>query len=109
MCVEILTDPFSIPPMNSSTDNPERDYNARLGMFLFAIYTAIYLGFVLINALNAKLMEKTVFAGLNLAIVYGFGLIIVALIFSMVYGAMCKTEKTASADTEPSGSQEASE
>lgn len=78
--------------MPPSTTSPERQYNTRLGLILFAVYLVIYLGFVFTNALNAELMEKNVFAGLNLAIVYGFALIIIALLLAFVYGFMCRTE-----------------
>ena len=76
----------------SSPTSPERQYNVRLGLILFAIYLALYLGFVLINALNAKLMETIVLAGLNLAIVYGMALIVIALVLALIYGTMCKPE-----------------
>jgi uncharacterized membrane protein (DUF485 family) len=75
--------------------NPSRRFNARLGIFLFVVYLALYLGFVLINAFNADLMESIVLAGLNLAIVYGFGLIVVALLLAILYGALCRSEPVA--------------
>ncbi|MCM2370036.1 DUF485 domain-containing protein [Aporhodopirellula aestuarii] len=59
---------------------------SRLGLSLFAVYTLIYLGFVLLNAFAADTMETVVVAGLNLAIVYGFGLIIVAIVMAFIYG-----------------------
>lgn len=70
-----------------------RRANSRLGLILFAIYLALYTGFVLINALAADWMEITVVAGLNLAIVYGFGLIIAALVMAMLYGMLCKPDE----------------
>ena len=84
---------------SSTSDNPpaERQYNVRLGLVLFFVYLVLYLGFVLINAFAASLMETITIAGLNLAIVYGFGLIVVALILALVYGFMCRTEVDAEA------------
>lgn len=61
-------------------------------MILFAVYLVFYLGFVLINAFAADLMETITLAGLNLAIVYGFGLIVLALVLALVYGVMCRSE-----------------
>ena len=75
----------------------QRQYNARLGILLFAIYLALYLGFVLINAWRADLMERIVLAGLNLAVVYGFGLILVAFLLALIYGVMCRGEGDESA------------
>lgn len=89
---------------SSSENSPERQYNMRLGLVLFAIYCALYAGFVFINALDAQLMDTIVLAGLNLAIVYGMALIVTALIMALIYGAMCKREPT----KEESSVQEAS-
>ena len=76
--------------MSSLTDTQRS--NARLGLWLFAVYLALYLGFVFLSAFAAQTMERTVIAGLNLAIVYGFGLIIGALALALLYGALCKAE-----------------
>ena len=72
--------------------SPERQYNTRLGLILFVIYLALYLGFVLINAFAADLMDTIALAGLNLAIVYGFALIVMALVLAAIYGVMCRRE-----------------
>ena len=76
---------------NDST-SPERQFNTRLGLILFALYSVLYLCFVLINAFAAGMMDTIVLAGLNLAIVYGFALIVVALVLALVYGMMCRSE-----------------
>lgn len=70
----------------------ERQFNTRLGLILFAVYLVLYLVFVLINAFAAGLMDTIVLAGLNLAIVYGFALIVIALVLALVYGVMCRRE-----------------
>ncbi len=66
--------------------------NARIGFVLFVVYLLLYIGFVLLNAFAADVMEMTPIAGVNLAILYGFGLIITALILALVYGFLCKEE-----------------
>ena len=63
--------------------------NSRNGLILFAVYLLFYCGFVFINAFDPASMEKTPFAGLNLAVLYGFGLIIGAVVLSAVYGVLC--------------------
>jgi uncharacterized membrane protein (DUF485 family) len=79
--------------MNTSdSPSPQRQFNAKLGLLLFFIYLALYTGFVLINAFAADSMETIVLAGLNLAIVYGFGLILFALLLALIYGLLCKSE-----------------
>lgn len=84
----------------------ERQFNSRLGLFLFAIYLALYLVFVLINAFAADWMETIALAGLNLAIVYGFALILVALILALVYGLMCRDEPSEISDASDDGGDE---
>ncbi len=66
--------------------------NARFGFVLFVVYSVLYGGFVFLNAFAADVMEMTPIAGVNLAILYGFGLIIAALILALVYGLLCKKE-----------------
>ncbi|MSR57862.1 MAG: DUF485 domain-containing protein [Planctomycetaceae bacterium] len=63
---------------------------ARHGMILFLIYFVLYVGFILLNVLDPKLMETTPVAGLNLAILYGFVLIAAALILALVYAWLCR-------------------
>ena len=44
-------------------------------------------------------MEKELFGGLNLAIVYGFGLIIFAIVLGLIYNYVC-TKKEVELNTE---------
>ena len=57
----------------------------KLGLWLFAVYLTFYTAFVLINAYAPEMMEREI-GGLSLALLYGFGLIIVALVLAVVYG-----------------------
>lgn len=66
--------------------------NARIGVQLFVVYLLLYGGFVMINAFAPTMMEMTPIAGINLAILYGFGLIIAALVMALVYGALCSAD-----------------
>jgi uncharacterized membrane protein (DUF485 family) len=69
-------------------------YKTRLGVWMFVWYCVFYVGFVGINLYSPTLMEKIIFSGLNLATVYGFALIIVAVIMAIVYNELCtKQEK----------------
>ena len=62
---------------------------SKLGVKLFFVYGAVYTGFMAINVFNQALWEKEVMCGLNLAVVYGIGLILFAIILGVVYNAMC--------------------
>jgi uncharacterized membrane protein (DUF485 family) len=61
----------------------------KLGVILFLIYLAIYAGFVVIGAFFPDALEGRVFAGQNLAVVYGMGLIILAAIMGLFYNHFC--------------------
>ena len=61
----------------------------RTAIILIAVALAFYLGFILINVLNPQMMKTEVLFGTNLAIVYGFGLIIVAVIMGLIYNRCC--------------------
>lgn len=63
---------------------------ARYGLILFAIYFALYVGFMLLNVLDPSMMESTPIAGLNLAILYGFALIAAAFVLAMIYAWLCR-------------------
>lgn len=61
---------------------------AKLGIVMVLIYTFVYGAFVTINVVNPKLMKIDI-GSLNLAIVYGFGLIILALVQAVIYNQYC--------------------
>ncbi len=64
--------------------------NTRLGLALFAIYLVFYGGFVLLAAFSPESLSVLPLAGVNLAIWYGFGLIVAALVLALVYGWACR-------------------
>ncbi len=74
--------------------------NSRIGLILFTIYLIVYGGFVFLNAFAPDQMEATPIAGLNIAVLYGFGLIIGAILLSGLYGFLCR-DKSAPQNKEP--------
>lgn len=64
--------------------------NARYGLWLFAVYLLLYGGFVGINAFAPQWMEIRPVAGINLAILYGMGLIVAAFVLALLYGWLCR-------------------
>lgn len=55
-----------------------------LGKWLCALYSLIYAGFIFINIASPKFMGIDV-GSLNVAIVYGLGLILFAMILAFIY------------------------
>lgn len=77
-------------------------YKTSIGVKLFLVYCIIYAGFILINTFASQLMETKIMFGLNLAIVYGFGLILIAIIMGLVYNHLC-TKKEDELNAEDGG------
>jgi uncharacterized membrane protein (DUF485 family) len=63
--------------------------NARRGLILFALYLAFYGTFVLLSAFGRSFMEQIIL-GVNVAVWYGFGLIVGALLLAILYSWLCR-------------------
>ena len=75
------------PAVKLGKDNAS-SYKMRIGLWMFALYTLIYAGFVGINIVKPSIMAST-FGGLNLAVIYGIGLIVFAFVLAMIYNHFC--------------------
>lgn len=64
-------------------------YKRRLGLQMLAGYGLLYIIFIVISVARPKTMGVLVVGGLNLAIVYGFALIVIAFILALVYNRLC--------------------
>lgn len=62
---------------------------SKLGVILFLVYTIIYAGFVIIGLTRPELMGLELIGDQNIAIIYGFGLIILAIVMGFVYNYFC--------------------
>ena len=82
-------------PAAKAGKDPAFAFKRRLGVILFAAYGVVYAGFVLVNLVTPGLMGRVALAGLNVAVVYGFGLILLALIMALIYTAVCSRREAA--------------
>jgi uncharacterized membrane protein (DUF485 family) len=81
-------------PVTESGPDPASGYKTRLGVVMFIIYCFFYVGFVLTNVLaEGEAMQIIIFMGLNLAVVYGMGLIVLALVMALIYNHMCTSKE----------------
>ncbi|HAK44369.1 MAG TPA: hypothetical protein DCO79_00370 [Spirochaeta sp.] len=88
-------------PAAPSGKEPASEFKKRVGVRMFIAYAVVYTSFIVINTAAPKLMGKPVAFGLNLAVTYGFGLIILAIIAGIIYNAICtKKENELAADEE---------
>ena len=85
-------------PAQDSGPDPASGYKTRLGVVMFIIYCVVYAGFVFTNVLTeGEAMQIILFAGLNLAVVYGMGLIVLALVMALIYNHLCTAKERESA------------
>ena len=89
---------MTMPVLDHQPAPPEQEneqasrHNARLGLVLFFIYFAVYAGFMILNTFSPETMKLTL-AGVNLAIIYGLGLIVLAVALAVVYLVLCRGAK----------------
>jgi uncharacterized membrane protein (DUF485 family) len=82
--------PEDVPLKPHADDHPDlASLNARSGLILFAVYSAVYAVFVGLSAFSPETMGQSTPLGPNVAILYGFGLIIGAFLLAMVYMFLC--------------------
>lgn len=65
-------------------------HNRRVGLALFAVYFVIYAVFVVMVYRDYAATGRVVAGGLNVAIVYGMGLILSAFVISLIYMALAR-------------------
>ena len=70
-------------------------YKTRVGLVMFLCYLAFYVACVAINVGAPLLMEREVCLGMNFATVYGFALIVGALLLALVYDLLCRARERA--------------
>jgi uncharacterized membrane protein (DUF485 family) len=76
-------------PAASTGKDPAFAFKRRLGVIMFVVYAVVYAGFVVVNLVKPGLMGWIALAGLNVAVLYGFGLIVFALILALIYNSAC--------------------
>lgn len=80
------------PALEGDAGHPHLARNARYGLWLFTVYVLLYAGFMALSAFRPQAMRTPVrlFGGVNLAVVYGFGLIVMAFVLAIIYMALCR-------------------
>jgi uncharacterized membrane protein (DUF485 family) len=75
-------------PATEWKEEKSQGFKAKLGIFMFAIYTPIYFAFVITAVANPGFMAKDV-GKLNVAIVFGFTIIVLAIVQALIYNWIC--------------------
>ena len=65
-------------------------HDTRVGVILLIVYVIFYGGFMALSAFSPEMMSEPLLAGVNVAVVYGFALIIVPLALALIYMKLCR-------------------
>ena len=71
-----------------NVEDKASNIKTRIGLWMFLLYTLVYAGFIVITVTVPDLMETNI-GQINLAIFYGLGLIVFALILALIYNHLC--------------------
>jgi uncharacterized membrane protein (DUF485 family) len=84
---------FEASAAKEQEDEAVVTHNTRMGVILCIVYVLFYGGFMALSAFWPEVMSKPFVSGVNLAVVYGFSLIVVALVLALVYMKLCRKSK----------------
>lgn len=77
----------------------DKDFSERrksnIGVMMTVLYALVYGGFVILSVFYPSSMSLRTFLGMNLAITYGLGLIVVAIVFAIIYNQMVRIPRDA--------------
>ena len=79
-------------PATEWKEDKSEGYKAKLGFFMIAVFAIVYAIFILICVISPKTMANTV-GSLNVAVAYGFGIIVLAIIQALVYNYFCSRKE----------------
>ena len=97
------TPPGTPGPVHDDHHAPTIARNARIGLWLFALYLLLYGGFMVLNAFFRKQMEAPVLGGVNLAVTYGLVLIVGAFVLALVYMFLVRARAADADDVNAAG------
>lgn len=81
---------FKAPVAKEQEDAAVVAHNTRMGVILFIVYVVFYGGFMALSAFKPEVMSQPFLGGVNLAVIYGFALIIAALVLALIYMKVCR-------------------
>jgi uncharacterized membrane protein (DUF485 family) len=67
-------------------------FKTKLGLIMFTAFTPIYLAFIFLAVISPSTMGQSI-GSLNVAIVYGFGIIVVAIVLAVIYNYICSAKE----------------
>jgi uncharacterized membrane protein (DUF485 family) len=77
-------------PHASPTEEAYEQRKTALGVRMTLLYSLVYGGFVALSVFKPAWMGVRAVLGLNLAVAYGLGLILLAIVFALLYNHFCR-------------------
>ena len=85
---------------SAAADDAYERRKSIIGVRMTILYSVVYGGFVVLSVFQPTWMGARAPLGLNLAITYGLGLIITAILFALVYNHLCRVPPTPAGERE---------
>ena len=77
-------------PKSPESENIYEKRKSIIGIRMTVLYSLIYGGFIFLSVFRPSWMGERALFALNLAVTYGLGLILVAIIFALIYNHLCR-------------------
>jgi len=74
------------------------DFKAKLGFGMVAVFSLVYATFILLCVISPKTLANNV-GSLNVAVTFGFGIIVLAIIQALIYNFLCSRKEKADGDS----------
>ena len=81
-------------PATKWKEDKSEAFKTKLGLWMVAIFIVIYLAFILICVISPQTMANDV-GGINVAVTYGFLIIVIAIIQALIYNVICSRREKA--------------
>ena len=79
-------------PVTEWKEDKSEGYKAKLGFVMIAVFAIVYAIFILICVISPKTMANSI-GSLNVAVAYGFGIIVLAIIQALIYNFFCSRKE----------------
>ncbi|MFC1946865.1 DUF485 domain-containing protein [Chloroflexota bacterium] len=79
-------------PAEEWKEDKSEGYKAKFGFVMIAVFSIVYAIFILICVISPKTMANSV-GSLNVAVAYGFGIIVLAIIQALIYNFFCSRKE----------------
>ena len=81
-------------PATKWKEDKSEGFKTKLGLWMVAFFIVIYLAFILICVISPQTMANDV-GGINVAVTYGFLIIVIAIIQALIYNVICSRREKA--------------